>query len=124
MITFSLTCPTSLRVRPGAHPVKVYRSISGASRTRLFGSLPVDASISAEFSCSSAEAAIAIRQFHDTFSGARPIALPRGLFKGHEDLADVLPDHLTWFFSGEPEASPTFKGRSRLSVEFTGRLEV
>lgn len=124
MITFLLSCPTNLQIRPGTHPTKTFRSISGASRTRLFGSLPVDASIRAEFSCSSTEAALVMRQFHDTYSGARPIALASELFRGHEDLADALPAHLRWYFKGEPEVSPVFKGRSKLSVEFEGRLEV
>jgi hypothetical protein len=119
-----LTCPTDLTITPGAHPTKQSRSISGATRTRLFGSVPVGARLTAEFQCSSADGAATIRQFHDTFSGARPIVFPAAFFRGHEEVAAEMPKGLSWFYAAEPRVSPVMRGRVRVSVEFEGRLEV
>lgn len=123
MITFSLACPTSLQIRPGAHPVKVSRSISGTSKTRLMGSQPVGATLRAGFSCSSAQAAQVMADYHATYSGAQPVDLPSELFTGHTEVEAALPAGLRWFMA-EPEISPVRGGRCTVSVEFEGRLEV
>jgi hypothetical protein len=122
MTTFSLTCPRSLGITPGAHPTKTYRSISGASRTRLFGSQPVGPTIRASFLCTSAEAAQVVKDYHATRSGALPIELDPALFTGHEAIAAALPP-LKWYMQ-MPDINPQFRDRVELSVEFEGRLEV
>lgn len=126
MTVFPLTCPTSLRVTPGRHPVRVSRSISGATRARLFGSLPTDAALQASFLCSSEAAGEVFSHFHQSRSGALPITLMDSFFQGHEDVARALPDHLQWFYNPErePEVEAVRAGLVRLSVEFNGRMEV
>jgi hypothetical protein len=121
-IVFSLTCPRQLDITPGAHPTRTYTSISGASRTRLFGSQPVGSSVRARFFCTSAEAAQVVADYHATYSGAEPIGLDPELFAGHEAIAAALPP-LKWYMQ-EPELSPLFRDRVELSVIFEGRLEV
>jgi hypothetical protein len=124
-VTWTLTCPTQLDVTSGAHPTAVYRAISGVTRTRVFGSLPVSPTIRARFFATTAEAADAFSKYHTSLSGADPVIIDQSLFTGHEALWDALPKTgITWHFSREPEASPQFRGRVELSVEFEGRIEV
>lgn len=123
MTILSLTCPTSLEITPGAHPTAVSRSISGATRTRLLGPVPVGATIRAEFSGTSAEAAQAMADYHATYSGAQPIDLPPELFAGHEAVLEALPA-LPWFFADEPNITPVFGDRCSIRLEFSQRLEV
>lgn len=122
MITFALTCPSELTALPGAHPVKTYRSISGAAYTRLYGSLPVDSSLRLSFYCSTKQAGDVWRNYRDTNSGADPIELKPELFKGYEDILDAFPPELSWYMNAEPEVRARFPGRVELSVEFQGRL--
>ena len=78
-----------------------------------------------QFSCTSSEAAEVVDAYYDTYSGAKFIDLPSGLFKGHEEVFARLPvpDSLRWYMN-EPEVRPVFKGRCTVSVEFEGRLEI
>lgn len=121
MPVLSLTCPTRLEVRPGAHATRTYRAISGTTRTRLFSSVPLNATISAEFSCTSAEAGQAMQDYHATFSGAEPIDLPAELFTGHEEVLAALPADLEWVFREEPRVTPLLGGRCTVAVELEGR---
>lgn len=124
VVNWTLTCATSLEVTPGAHPTQQYRAISGATRTRVFGSQPVGATITAQFIATPQQAADAFAQYHQTFSGAKGVGIPTDLFTGHEPLLAALPTNLSWHFAREPQASPQFRGRVQLSVEFQGRIEV
>ena len=45
MTTFPLTCAREMTIRPGTHPIRTIQTQSGASRTRLFGSLPTGATL-------------------------------------------------------------------------------
>ena len=123
-VNWDLTCANTLEVTPGAHPTKVYSAISGVTRTRVFGSRPVRASIRARFITTTAEAADAFVKYHTSLSGADEVRINPDLFTGHEELLAALPGNLTWHFAREPEASPQLGGRVELSVEFDGRIEV
>ena len=123
MPTFPLECPRSLRVSDGSHPTRTYRTQSGATRTRLFGSLAVGTTISGEWLCTDAQAAQVTAMWYATYSGAQPITLPPEMFRGAEETYNSLPAHLKWYMK-EPQKTVEFKGHVTLTVEFEGRLEV
>ena len=123
MTAFPLTRATSLALNPGSHPIKTYRAQNGATRTRVFGSLPVGSGISAQFRCTSAQAASVWAVYHADRSGALPTQLPSALFSGHAELLAAFPANVEWFMR-EPQVDPIKNGLVDLSVEFEGRMEV
>lgn len=124
MTVFALTCPRSLTGRPGSIPQKTYRAISGATRTRQFGTVAVGATIEAEFITDEAGAEAVLDNWRDTRDGILPITLPAGLFTNHTYLSSLLPAGNEWHMSTEPSFEPILAGRATVRVSFESRLEV
>ena len=123
MATFPLTCATSMNGKPGRIPQATTRTISGASRTRRYGTVPVGATLSAEFLASSGEVGQVLDAWRETDNGIKPIDLPGGFFTGHPNLERLLPTGNRWYMS-EPDFSPVLAGRCEVRVEFESRLEI
>ena len=124
MTVFPVSCPVSLVYRPGKRPIKTFRSISGATRTRVYGSLPVDASLSAEFRCTTELAGLIIDTYYSTSTGASPVTFPLDFFTGHEEIETRIPDYLSWYILEEPTITMVMKGRTQVTVEFQGRFSL
>ena len=123
MATFSLTCPRTLTGEPGRIPQSTFTAISGATRTRRFGTVAVGATLRAGFVTDEAGANSVLDDWEDTNSGIDPIDLPAGLFTNHSYLARLLPAGNAWHMTSKPRLSPIVAGRCEVEVEFDSRFQ-
>lgn len=116
-------CPTSSRYQPPSHPVKTFRSVSGAAARVLYGNRSSQARLSLEFALANEGAAewmVAYEAARGTFE---PVTIPPEVWDGAAAIKDTVPSHITWFFSAEPTVERLLAGRTRVSVELIGDLE-
>ena len=117
MTTLPAIYPTGRRQGPGQWPVRVTRTINGASYRRLFGSLPTSLPLEFEFFATTED----VRKCRDAYNASRggfsPVQLPQTFFAGNNDVQ--VPDGYKIYFSGEPEERDVFPGHSRLTLRFT-----
>lgn len=122
-MAFPLGSPSSLDYDAPEHPKLVYRSVSGASRTRLLGSVPVGARLRMSYVTTTENAALVTADYFATYSGVTPATIPAAVWLGHEEIED-LPDGTAWYYTAAPAVTPLREALVRLTVEFDSRLEV
>lgn len=123
-IPFPALCPRSRKYEPGDYPTKRFRSLSGASTTRLYGSQPSDATLDLDFVTDDAGAAALVACHDAARGGAHVLDLPARVWEGMgPDLVDQMPSHLSWRWAERPVVDSQIPGRSAVSVRLIATLD-
>ena len=127
-IIFPSLKPSQRNFKLGTFPTKVYRSLSGATVKRSFGSKPFGYELQVVFSnIDDATTALILEHYGDTFGGFTRFQLPDTLFSG---MSDALRDYakasatIRWEYAGVPEVESVIGGRSTVQVTFIGEQNV
>ena len=116
-------CPSSVRYTPPAHPVRGFRSQSGATYRVLFGSLSSGAGLELEYLLSNQEAALWMEAFEAARGEFFEVLVDDTRWAGADGLAATVPAHIRWHFAEPPRLERVFANRARLAVTLTGDLE-
>ena len=121
-VNFPNLKPTKRSYQVAEYPTKQFQSLNGASVIRLYGSLPVDATLSLQFIVND-EALEDVTQCFDRARGAfDDLDLPDEVFVGMS--ANVFPNHLRWRWADPPSIESIQPDLSRVSVNLKATLEV
>ncbi len=127
-ITFPAIKPTAREFTMGTYPTKVYRSLAGTTVKRSFGSKPYGYQLSLEFANVSDTVLEQILAHYDTTAGGfSRFSLPNDVFSGMDSTVRGRiqdPNGIKWEYAGPPQVQSVYKGRSSVSVELSGELEV
>lgn len=111
---------------PGSYPVRQFTAVNGANTTVIRGDRATEATLELEYSfLPDSEAAEVLQLWHDSLGGFRSVDLPANAYEGLDSsLTAQIPSYLTWYMRNEPSIESTdVPGRSRMRLEFVGRLD-
>ena len=118
--------PAGRSFKLGAFPTKVYRALSGATFKRSFGNRATSYELSLDYVNISDDATnLLIDHYNGTSGGFERFTLPNELFAGMNTALRgkvQAPALIQWEYTGAPEISSVFPGRSTVRVQLTGEL--
>lgn len=118
--------PAGRSFKLGAFPTKVYRALSGATFKRSFGNRVTSYELSLDYVNISDDATnLLIDHYNGTSGGFERFTLPNELFAGMNTALRgkvQAPTLIQWEYTGAPEISSVFPGRSTVRVQLTGEL--
>lgn len=115
--------PSNRTVTQGVYPTKQFKTVSGVSSFRRYGTQPVGASLDLEFSAiSDAEAELIAAAFDEAYGNVHILALPEILWSDIElPLRDYLSHYYAWRFADTPVFSrASIPGFKNVSVRLEG----
>ena len=120
------TCgPIERRFTPGNFPTRRFNSISGAGRTRIYGSKQFDAELELAFVLNDADTCTFLRAWDDAKGSFESLDLPEQFFVGSSELLDCgIPDYLEWRWAEKPSVQSLIPGRSRVQVRLVATLDI
>ena len=124
MATFPAIKPSSRSFNPGDYPTQRYRTMSGATWKRNFGSTRVGMELNLEFLNISDSKTVAILQHYNGEGGTlKRFAVPQQLWAGMspelKELANV-PANVLWAYAEPPDVESVFIGINKVRVKLVG----
>ena len=124
MATFPAIKPSSRSFNPGDYPTQRYRTMSGATWKRNFGSTRVGMALNLEFLNIPDEKTAAILQHYNGEGGTInrfpvPGEIWAGMSTALEGLANV-PANVQWAYAEPPDVESVFIGISKVRVKLVG----
>lgn len=120
--------PTTRSFTLGQIPVKVYRSISGATAKRSFGNRAYGYQLQFEFNnVADSITKQLIDHYNITYGGFERFTLPDELFAGMSvELKGAIqsPGAIQWEYDGPPSVTSIFNGRSNVQIALLGDLTI
>jgi hypothetical protein len=121
---FPSVCPSERELTPGAPPSKQFRMQNGMVRSRVYGSVPVDARINLTFRTASAAAAQVMAFWRQVEGIHQTFEIPTAKLLEGEDqtMIDEFTRYSQWAFEGPPQNTSVPPGRSSLTVTLVSRF--
>jgi len=119
------TCgPTRRSFIPGKFATKRFKSISGSSTTRLYGSKAFDAQLQMTFMLNDADTCAFLKCWDDAYGDYDTINLPEEFFAGASSVLDCgVPEYLNWRWAEAPSVESLLPGRSRVQINLIATLD-
>lgn len=119
--------PAGRSFKLGTFPVKTYRALSGATVKRSFGNRSFGYELSLDYTnIPDGSTASLIDHYNETAGGFERFTLPADLFAGMTTtLAGKIqsPGSIQWEYSGPPEVTSVYPGRSNVKIQLNGELQ-
>ena len=117
-------CPIRRTLTPGLYPTKRFTAISGAGKTRLYGSKAYDATLQLEYLLNDTELAELLESYHTAYGTYRSLVLPSSVYQGiSQAVIDQIPSYLSWRWAETPTVDSLMPSRSRVRVNLVGTLD-
>ena len=127
-IIFPSYVPSQREFTLNNYPVKIYRTLSGATAKRSFGNKPYSYRLSLQFTNVTDDITFGILDHYEqTSAGFFRFSLPSSLFNGISDpLAGRMrsPSHILWEYESPPVLQSIHTGITTVSVRLIGELDV
>ena len=125
MINFPALKPTSRSVTQGQFAVKRFTSVSGAGRTRIYGSQPFNSLLEMSFDNIADNLALLIVNCYENARGSYDqLSIPNSVWNGMEEgLRIRLQRDYVWRFSEQPQLSSTAPGKTSVTVKLEGQRD-
>ncbi len=124
-VNFPALNPSSRSLQAGQYPLKRFDSISGASRTRLYGSKAFNAKLTLQFKLSDDKAALILKAYHESRGGSEILTLPSELYRGMStDFQSQIQSYYSWRFDSQPpQIQSVAPNRSDVAITLIGTLD-
>ena len=119
------TCgPTKRTFKPGQFATKRFTSISGAGRTRLYGSKAFDATLQLSFLLSDSDTCAMLKCWNDAKGIYDTLDLPDEFLAGSSPVLNCgIPEYLKWKWAEAPSVESILPGRSRVQINLVATLD-
>jgi hypothetical protein len=118
--------PTRRAFKLGAFPVKVYRSLSGATVRRAFGNRATGYELQLDYqNVDDATTAALLGHYTDTSGGFEGFTVPDVIFAGMNTTVKgyiQAPAGVQWQYAEPPGVQAVYKGLSNVNVRLIGEL--
>lgn len=118
--------PSSRSFTPGDYPTKTYRSLSGKTMRRSFGSRPTNFQLTLGFNAvPEATLKAIIDHYNGQYGSLVGFTMPKEMFAGLS--ADVYalfqnPSNTSWFYVESPQIESVFGSRSNITITLVADL--
>ena len=121
---FPALCPVRRTLTPGNYATKRFTAVSGAGRTRLYGSKAFDATLNLEYLLNDNELSLLLASYHNSRGSYRALTLHPEVFAGIDPVVLAqIPSYLSWRWADTPVVNSLLPGRSRVQVNLVATLD-
>lgn len=121
---FPSLCPVRRTLTPGNYATKRFTAVSGAGRTRLYGSKAFDATLNLEYLLNDNELSTLLASYHSSRGSYRSLVLDPEVFAGIDPVVLAqIPSYLSWRWADTPVVDSLLPGRSRVQVNLVATLD-
>ena len=121
---FPSLCPVRRTLTPGNYATKRFTAVSGAGRTRLYGSAAFDATLNLEYLLNDNELSELLASYHTSRGSYRSLVLDPEVFAGIDPVVLAqIPSYLSWRWADTPVVDSLLPGRSRVQVNLVATLD-